>query len=254
VATSTTSSGPGGQMTLVEHLSELRSRLIKCLIAVAVGMLIVTLFYNQILDFLVNPYCEVSKTDSCALLQTDPLEGFSIRMKITGYAGIALAMPVLLWQLWRFISPGLYANERRYVIPFVGSALVLFALGAGIAYWTMPYALQFLGSIGGHNLVQQYRPAPYVQLITLMMLIFGASFEFPILLVFLQMAGIVEPDTLRRYRRHAFVGITVIVAVVTPSGDPWSMLALSVPMVIFYEVAVRLGSWLVRRRALQEAT
>jgi sec-independent protein translocase protein TatC len=240
---------PGGQMTLMEHLTELRKRLVISVIALAVAMLIVTFFYNQIFDFLVEPYRQSQDNPDAQLLQLDPLEGFGVRLKVTGYAGIGLAMPVLLWQLWRFIAPGLYYSEKKYAIPFVGSALVLFFSGAGIAYWTMPKALDFLASIGGNDLTQQYSPGKYFQLITYMMLAFGAGFEFPILLVFLQLVGIISNEQLRQFRRYAIVGITVLVAVLTPSGDPYSMLALSVPMVIFYEVAILIGRWTARRRA-----
>jgi sec-independent protein translocase protein TatC len=246
---SATTHVPGGQMTLMEHLTELRKRLVISVIALAVAMLIVTFFYNQLFDFLVEPYRQSLDDPDAKLLQLDPLEGFGVRLKVTGYAGIALAMPVLLWQLWRFIAPGLYDNEKRYAIPFVGSALVLFFTGAGIAYWTMPKALDFLASIGGNDLTQQYSPGKYFQLITYMMLAFGAGFEFPILLVFLQLVGIVSNEQLRQFRRYAIVGITVLVAVLTPSGDPYSMLALSVPMVVFYEVAILIGRWSARRRA-----
>jgi sec-independent protein translocase protein TatC len=243
----------GGHMTLVEHLTELRTRLIYCVLAVAAGMLVVFVLYDPIFDWLLRPYCTSSDDGRCRLLQTDPLEGFGVRMRVAGYGGIALAMPVLLWQLWRFVSPGLYDNEKRYAIPFVASALTLFVLGAGIAYWTMPAALEFLADIGGDNLDQFYSPARYFRLITYMMLAFGIGFEFPILLVFLILAGIVETDTLRRGRRFAIVGICVVVAVITPSGDPYSMLALALPMVIFYEVALRIGVIIEKRRAAREA-
>jgi len=160
---------------------------------------------------------------------------------------------VLLWQVWRFISPGLYDNEKRYAVPFVASALALFATGAGLAYWTMPRALEFLGDIGGNDLEQFYSPSKYLQLITYMMLAFGVGFEFPIVLVFAQLAGVLRAATLRKHRRYAIVGITVLVAVITPSGDPFSMLALSIPMILFYEVSILLGGWLTRGRVLDDA-
>jgi sec-independent protein translocase protein TatC len=170
-------------------------------------------------------------------------------LKIATYGGIALAMPVLLWQIWRFITPGLYRHERRYAVPFILSALALFVMGAGIAYWTMPKALSWLTSIGGNNLVAAYTPSKYFTLIIYMMLAFGAGFEFPILLIFMQFAGIVTTDQLRQFRRYAIVGIAVIVAVITPSGDPISMLALCIPMWIFYEGAIVVGRVRNRRRA-----
>lgn len=257
---------PGGQMTLVEHLAELRKRLIISVLAIAVGMVIVTFFYNDLIQWMVEPYCEATRDldvdssgdvlpENCQLLQTDPMEGFNVRIKTTTYGGVALAMPVLLWQIWRFIAPGLYDNEKRYAVPFVVSGMALFVLGAGLAYYTLPNALEFLGDIGGGGLFeQQYNPGKYFQLVTYMMLAFGAGFEFPIILVFLQLAGILHATTLRRVRRYAYVGITVLVAVITPSGDPISMLALSLPMIVFYEVAILVGSWLTRGREQQGLT
>src|SRR5215207_630406 len=186
-------------MTLVEHLTELRTRLIICVVAVAVGMLAGFLLYDWIFDFLLQPYKDIATSENALadgkLLQTDPLEGFGIRMKTSAYSGIALAMPVILWQLWRFVTPGLYPNEKRWAVPFVASALALFVLGAGLAYYTLP-----------------------------------------------------------RGRRFAIVGICILVAVITPSGDPISMLMLSVPMVIFYEIAIVIGSVITKRRALRDAT
>ena len=247
----------GDSMTLVEHLTELRTRLIICVVAVAVGMLAGFLLYDWIFEFLLQPYKDIATSENALadgkLLQTDPLEGFGIRMKTSAYSGIALAMPVILWQLWRFVTPGLYPNEKRWAVPFVASALALFVLGAGLAYYTLPRALDFLVDIGGDDLVTAFAPGKYFQLITYMMLAFGIGFEFPIVLIFLQMAGILETDTLRRGRRFAIVGICILVAVITPSGDPISMLMLSVPMVIFYEIAIVIGSVITKRRALRDA-
>ena len=243
-----------GRMSLMEHLAELRNRLVKCVVAVALGAIIGFAGYQQTFDFLIDPYealCSADDTTSvtgCKLLQTDPLEGFSVRIKVSTYTGIALAMPVLLWQLWRFISPGLYAKEKRYAIPFVLGALGLFGLGAGIAYWTMPKALQFLEGIGGDGLVSAYSPSKYLQLIVYMMLAFGIGFEFPIVLIFLELIGVVTPQQLASVRRYAIVGIAVLVAVVTPSADPISMLALTIPMCIFYEVSIIVGKVVLRRR------
>jgi sec-independent protein translocase protein TatC len=245
-------SAPGeGRMTLIEHLTELRNRLIKSVVAVVLGMVVVFFLYDAVFDFLIDPYCDVSDDGECQLLQTDPLEGFAVRLKIAGYGGIALAMPVLLWQVWRFVTPGLYPHEKRYAIPFVVSALILFVLGAGLAYYTLPKALDFLSDIGGDNLAQFYSPSKYFTLITYMMLAFGVGFEFPILLVFLQLAGIVDTDTLKRGRRYAIVGIVVLVAVITPSGDPYSLAILSVPMYVFYEISIIIGRLVARRRAVR---
>jgi sec-independent protein translocase protein TatC len=244
-------------MTLVEHLTELRKRLIICVAAVGVGMIIGFIAYEWIFNFLIDPYKDIANSENSLgggrLLQTDPLEGFGVRLKTSGYAGIALAMPVLLWQVWRFVTPGLYPNERRYAVPFVISALVLFVLGAGLAYYTLPQALDFLVGIAGDGFITAFSAGKYFQLITYMMLAFGIGFEFPIVLVFLQLAGVIDAAALRKARRFAIVGICVLVAVITPSGDPYSMLMLSVPMVLFYEISILIGSAIAKRRAAREA-
>ena len=241
-------------MTLMEHLVELRRRIIICCVAVAVAAVAGWFLYPTIFRFLLHPYNQIasqSLTGGGSLIALSPLEGFAIRIKLTAYVAIALAMPVILWQIWQFVSPGLYRNERRYALPFVGSAITLFIMGAYIAYWTLPKALQWLADIGGNNITQAYTADKYFQLIAYMMLAFGIGFEFPILLIFLQMAGIVKTDTLRKYWRHAIVVIAIVVAVATPSNDPFSMLALSVPMWLFYGVALLFG--LVRDRRARRA-
>jgi sec-independent protein translocase protein TatC len=158
-------------------------------------------------------------------------------------------MPFLLWQLWRFVSPGLYQNERRYATAFVVSASLLFTLGALIAYLTLPQALSFLQTVGGDDLFYQYSPQKYLTLIVYMMLAFGIGFEFPILLVFLQLVGVLTPTQLRQFRRFGIVIIFVIAAVITPSADPISLFALSIPMVLFYEISIVIGRVIVGRRA-----
>lgn len=237
-------------MPLLDHLAELRDRIIKSVLAVAVGAVAGWFLYPVIFDLLLDPYCDLQGTsiDDCRLLQTEPLEAFSIRLEIAGYGGVALAMPVLLWQVWWFVTPGLHANEKRWAYPFVASALLLFVLGAGLAFYSLTPALEFLVDVGGPDLQQQFRPAPYFELITYMMLAFGVGFEFPIVLVFLQLAGIVSADALRRSRRYAVLGIVVLVAVITPSGDPYTLGLLSIPMYLFYETAIVIGLLLTRRR------
>jgi sec-independent protein translocase protein TatC len=241
----------GGHMSLVEHLNELRNRLIKMALAVAVGAVVVWIFYDPILDFLKAPLDEADP--DAILILTDPLQGLATRFKVAGYGGIALATPVILWQLWQFITPGLYPRERRYAIPFVASGMVLFTMGAGLAYWTLPRALAFLISIGGEGIEAFYTPDKYIQLIVYMMLAFGFGFEFPIVLVFLQLAGVLTYKRLMAWRRYALIGIVVLVAVITPSGDPISLAALSVPMYLFYELSILIGWMITRRRVAAES-
>ena len=237
------------ELSVLDHLTGLRDRIVKAAVAVALGTIVCWFLYPTIFDVLVDPYCNLqgASVDDCRLLQTEPLEAFSIRLKIAGYGGVALAMPVLLWQIWRFVVPGLHANEKRWAYPFVGSALVLFVLGAALAFHTLTPALEFLTEVGGEGVQQQFRPAPYFELITYMMLAFGVGFEFPIVLVFLQLAGVVTAAGLRAARRYAVVGIVAVVAVITPSGDPYTLGILSIPMYLFYEASILVGMLLTRR-------
>ena len=241
-------------MPLVEHLTELRSRLIKMVLAVATGAVVVWIAYTPVLEFLKAPLEEADP--QARLILTDPLQGLATRFRVAGYGGIALATPVLLWQLWQFITPGLYPKERRYAVPFVLSGVALFVLGASLAYWTLPRALEFLISIGGGDadLDALFTPDKYIQLITYMMLAFGFGFEFPIVLVFLQLAGIVSYQRLASLRRYTIVGIVVLVAVITPSGDPISLMVLSVPMYLFYEISILIGRFITRRRRVAAET
>jgi sec-independent protein translocase protein TatC len=237
---------PEGQaMTLVEHLTELRARIIISMIAVAGGAVIGFVLFDPVLDLLQEPYCEVS--EDCTFIVTDPLESFSIRIKVAAYLGLLIASPVVLWNLWRFVTPGLYPREKKYAIPFVVSGVVLFVLGAAVAMYTFPQALRFLVSVGGDSIEPFYTPGKYISLIIFMMLAFGAAFEFPIVLVFLQLAGVLTWRRLSSWRRYAIVLIFLFAAVITPSQDPISLMAMSVPMVIFYEIAILIGRFVIRR-------
>lgn len=237
-------------MSLMEHLVELRSRLIKCFIAIAVGALAGWLLYKPVLSLLMDPLRDLADDPNVSdkFISFDPLEQFMLRIKMSTYLGIALAMPFLLWQIWAFIAPGLYQNERRYAGAFVGSATVLFALGATIAYFTLPQALGFLQSVGGDDVQYQYTTENYIMLILYMMLAFGVGFQFPIVVVFLQLIGLVEPQQLSRFRRFAVVIIFAVAAVITPSADPISLVALALPMVLFYEISILIGRLIGRRR------
>jgi len=246
------------RMTIWEHLAELRSRLIKSFAAIAVGTVVGWVLYPYVLEFLREPWCDLSNAEDCRFLVTDPLETFSVRIRISAYLGVAFAMPVLLWQVWRFITPGLYPHEKRYALPFVLSALVLFVFGASLAYMTLNPALEFLIGLGGDNIEAQYTITKYTTLVTYMMLAFGIAFELPVLLVALQLLGVTSPRQLLGWWRPAIVIIAVMAAVITPSGDPITMMALVVPMFLLYFGAIALGAlatWRRRRRAASaEAT
>ena len=232
-------------MTLVEHLTELRSRVLVCAVAFVVTATVAFLLYPWILSFLKHPYCQVAP-HRCGFYITGPLDGLALRVKIAAYGGLFLASPVLLWELWRFITPGLKRNEKKYAIPFIVASILLFALGCLVAYLTFPHALNFLDHIGGPSLTEILDPTKYLSLIVLMMTIFGLTFEFPVLLVSLELAGVLTPKQLSSWRRWAIVLIVVVAGVITPSSDPFSMMALAVPLYIFYELSIVVGRILSR--------
>lgn len=240
-------------MSLIEHLTELRKRIVISVVAVAVGAIVGYIFYPQILEFLLKPHCDISGDttflEQCGLLARSPLEPFSVRLTVATYSGIGMAMPVILWQVWRFIAPGLYPHEKRYGMVFVFLSFILFVFGAALAYWSLPRALEFLVDVGGPSLQNVYSPREYISFVTKMMLGFGIGFEFPIVLIFAQIIGLVDNRTLRSGRRFALVGIVALVAVLTPSGDPYTLMVLSVPMYLFYEIAIVFGWWRSRRQA-----
>lgn len=231
-------------MTLVEHLAELRRRLVYCAAALALAGVIAFVLYGHILSFLQHPYCQVHHP--CVLYVTGPLDGLSVRVKVATFGALFLASPVLFWQLWRFVTPGLKQKEKRYAVPFVAASFSLFALGCVVAYVTFAHALQFLDGIGGKGLQQIYDPISYLNLVVLLMAVFGLMFEFPVLLVGLELARAVTPSQLSSWRRWAIVGITVVAGVITPSSDPFSMLALAIPLYVFYEVSILIGKLLRR--------
>jgi len=237
---------PEAKMGILEHLGELRSRLIRCLVAIAVCSIIGWIFFHQILEFLLDPYCD-TLGQRCTLRVDEPLEGLNTRFMVALYTGIGLSIPVLLWQAWQFVSPGLHKHEKRHGASFVLSGVLLFVVGCGLAFWTLPRALDFLIDIGGEDLLTEFRARAYISFIIKMMLAFGIGFEFPLFLILLLKLEILDYRTLRKQWRYAIVGIVILVAVITPSGDPISLLALAVPMYLFYEAAVFYG-WMRARK------
>lgn len=234
-------------MSVLDHLGELRARIIKSAVAILLGSVVAYIFYNQFLSFFTEPYCNLTGKSGCALYVTGPIDGFALRVKMSGYGGVFFASPVILWQLWRFITPGLNPKEKRYAVPFVLSSLILFIGGALVAYVIFPHALNFLQGAGGRELKQIYTPSSYLNLIIILMVAFGLSFEFPVLLVALEIAGIVTPKKLAAYRRWAIVGIVAIAAVVIPSSDPFSLFAMAIPLIVFYELAILIGRLVTRK-------
>lgn len=227
-------------MTLAEHLAEVRHRFLVSATTVTVLGVIAFMIYPQILHVLQLPYCRAVPRH-CNFLVTNPLDGLTLRIKIAFFGGILFSLPVLFWQLWRFVTPGMKARERRYAVPFVLASFIFFASGVVVAYLSFGHAISFLEAIGGKTLVSYYNPNQYLGLFLMMMFIFGVTFEFPVILVALELAGVVSPAQLLRSWRYALILITVASAVFTPSGDPLSMLALAVPLTCFYFLSIGVG-------------
>ncbi len=243
------------RMSIWDHLAELRGRVVKSALAVAAGAVVGFFLWDPILRFVQKPYCDLKREkfkqgvdalNTCKFVAFEPLELVATRIKVATYVGLVLALPVVLWQLWRFITPGLHPKEKRYAIPFIASSIVLFLLGALIAVLTFPQALSFLVNIGGNNVDTLFGPAKYLSLYVLIMLAFGLAFEFPVVLVFLQLAHVVKSSQLMQVWRYAIVGIFIVAAVITPSQDPYSLLGMAVPMTIFYFGAAGIGKLLKR--------
>ena len=239
---------PAQGMSIVEHLEELRSRIIVSLIAVGVGATIGWVFFHPIFDLMTRPYLNLCKEGviksptGCKLVFTGVVEPFLIRFKVSVATGIAIALPVLLYELWRFVTPGLTKQERRLALPFVMSAVALFALGGWFAALTLSKGLRFLLGFAGDAIVPLLTVDRYINFVLFMVLAFGRSFLFPLLLIMLCWVRVLSSQRLRSWRRWAILFIAIYAAVITPSQDPYTQLAMMVPMYLFYE-----GSILVAR-------
>jgi sec-independent protein translocase protein TatC len=226
-------------MSLVDHLSELRRRIAISLLAVALGSVVGFYFAPQLITFLKAPL-NLGKP----LVYTGLGDAFFINLKLAIVVGIVLAMPVLLWQLWAFISPGLTREERRMARPWTPLALAFFVIGVTVAYVILPFASTFLLSFSSADLQPLITASEYFGFVTTLFLVFGLVMEYPIVLVLLAKVGIITSARLRRSRRVVILAFAVIRAVATPGGDPISPTVLGVTMYLLYEfsiVLIRLG-------------
>jgi sec-independent protein translocase protein TatC len=241
-------------MTVIEHLQELRHRVIVAVIAVGLGSVIGWFLYDPVVRLVQAPYCDYWRTipqkqrlgETCVLYFMEPLGGMIVKLKAVVFLGILVSIPVVLYELWAFIVPGLTPRERRMAIPFIASSTLLFLLGAAFAYWTLPKGLSFLLGFAGSNLVPVLTGDRYLTFVMLVAFAFGVSFEFPILLVFLTLVGVLTSQKLRSWRRYAILFISIFAAIITPSSDPYTMLAMMIPMYVFYEAAIIVGRLMKR--------
>jgi sec-independent protein translocase protein TatC len=236
-----------GEMSWLEHLSELRKRLLICITALLLASVAAWFLYNDLIAFMVAPYHNFlrhhpSKDISLGnLVTTGPLEGFTTKLKVSAYLGAVFAAPVLLWELWQFVAPGLYRRERRYGLSFMCAAIVLFAMGVATAVAVFPKAIDWMISVSGTGVTPLFSPSKYFGLYALCCVIFGAVFTYPVVLAFLELIGVLPTTKLRHWRRYAIVVICIVAAVITPSNDPFSFLAMALPMLMFYEGSILFG-------------
>ena len=248
----------GEEMTLVEHLVELRNRLFKSALAIAVSFVIGFMVRKQVLDILSEPYCDlpprlrgvssVLDPDRCQLIFIDVLGAFFISLKAAAIVAVVLAAPIVCYQIWRFITPGLRPVERRYAVPFLVGSQLLFAGGAVFSYYVIPRALEFLLAFAGPDLVSLMDANRYISFVLQTMIAFGVAFEFPLVLIILSLMGVVGVKGLTQYRRHAYFGTFVAAAIITPTQDPLTLSMMAVPLIVFYEVAIVVARIVERRR------
>ncbi len=253
-------SNPEGRMSVMDHLRELRRRIIWMLLIVAIGAVFGWVFYSQILEFLKHPYCEVPAKyrytqpgKGCVLIYHGALDGFTTRLKVSAIAGAVLTAPLWLYQIWAFITPGLRKKERRYTIVFVLMSSVLFAAGMALAYLVLAKGLKIVIEQGGNGTAAQLTVSDYISFVTLMMVIFGAAFELPLLVVMANLAGALPSRFLKKSQRIAIFLIFLFAAVATPTTDPFTMCAMAIPMVLLFEGAVLFAVVHDRRKARRVA-
>jgi sec-independent protein translocase protein TatC len=239
-----------GEMSLVEHLAELRTRLFRAILALAVGTVVGYLVFPYVLDLLLDPYCRaltaLRPDAECTLIALRPLEPFSVRMKTSVVIGLFVGGPVIFYQLWRFITPGLTDKERRYALPFVVLSQVMFACGIGFAYLVIPQGVRILLGMGGDRIDPFLSASEYLSFFLTTSIAFGLVFELPLVLIFLALVGVVRAQMLRRARPYAAVLIVVAAAFITPTTDAVTLFFMAGPMMLFYELSI-VAAWLIER-------
>ena len=250
---------PDARMPLVEHIRELRSRVLRALLGATAGIIVGWFLEPPVWRFLQHPYCRLPHKyvlplghplkpgEDCTLVVNGLFDGLFLHFKIAIVLGLILSSPIWLYQIWAFIAPGLHSRERRWAYFFAGSAIPLFAMGGTIAYFAMSKGLRFLLSMVPSNVIPLITVNTYLGYVMAMVLIFGLAFELPLVMILLNLSGVLTHQRFAKWRRMIIFGVFAFAAVATPSPDPISMLLLAVPCVILVEAA-ELFAWANDRR------
>ena len=236
-----------GKMSFLEHLEELRVRLIVSLGALLAGFCVALFFIENIVDFVYTPLTAVLAGGK--FIYTEPMEGFMLRMKNAALAGLFVALRIILWQVWRFVAPGLYAHEKKFAIPFVLLSTIFFSLGAAFShYLVFPYAIAFFATFQRPDMEFLPRVDPVFSLYVRMMLAMGLVFEMPTLAFFLARIGLITPRTLIRNIKYAVLVIFIVAAVLTPGADVASQVMMAGPMLVLYVLSIGIA-WAFQKRS-----
>ncbi|MET9447030.1 twin-arginine translocase subunit TatC [Streptomyces cinerochromogenes] len=259
---------PEGRMPLADHLRELRNRLAKAMLAIVIVTVVAAFFYNDIINFLTRPildsigcpetFEELAKASGkhqCAEITINGLLApFTLALQVSLMAGVVLASPIWLYQLWAFVAPGLHRHEKKYAYAFVFTGAPLFFCGAFFAYKVLPTTAKVLIDFTPNGSIRNFLPLDdLLQLVTRMVIVFGLSFELPLLLIMLNLTGVLTGRRMLGWWRAMILGITVFAAVATPSTDPLSMLALAGPIWVLYFGAVAFSLLNDKRRSRRDA-
>jgi sec-independent protein translocase protein TatC len=244
-----------GRMTLVEHVRELRTRLLKAVLAVVVATSVSWFFYDELFHLLSDPYNRTASDlrgrgyDVELTIIGSVVDPFVLQMKVAAYAGIVAASPVWLYQLWAFITPGLHRQERRWTLGFLAMAVPLFLAGVMLCYWALPKGIGILLEFTPQGVATFTNFGDYVNFFLRMLLIFGIGFVMPVFVVLLNAMGVLPASSLVKARTWVVLGIFVFAAVATPTGDPFNMLLVALPMTLLYLAAEVVSRVLDRRRS-----
>jgi sec-independent protein translocase protein TatC len=254
---------PDGRMSVLDHLRELRRRLIIIVVLIGLGAVLGWYLYPHTLHFLKEPYCSVPYTHRfpgndpnpkhCDLIYTGVLDGFTTRLKVAAISGAVFTAPLWLYQIWGFITPGLKRNERKYTVVFIAASTILFVGGMSLAYLVLSRGLRVLIGAAGSGTLAILTVNGYLSFVTLLLTVFGLAFELPLLVVMANMVGVLPAKLLRKSQRLAIFLIFLFAAVATPSTDPFTMCAMAIPMCLLFEGAVVFAIVHDRRKAARKA-